>query len=66
MNYELSHDSIDETPEAKGRWFRSLNMSERMDMLCWFTDLILENNPSILEMKDVEPVEGRICVLEAK
>ena len=56
----VSHSRSEETPEAKARWFRSLPMSERMEMLCSFTDLALSANPSLQERKHVEPVAGRI------
>jgi hypothetical protein len=59
----ISHDRQAETPEAKARWFQSLSLSERMDLLCFFTDLALTNNPKILEQKDAQPVAGRIRVL---
>nr|HID12561.1 hypothetical protein [Anaerolineae bacterium] len=63
MNQAISHDRQEETPEAKARWFQSLSLSERMDLLCFFTDLILANNPGIVEQKDAQPVEGRVRVL---
>jgi hypothetical protein len=63
MNQTISHDRRDETPEAKARWFQSLSLPERMDLLCFFTDLVLSNNPQILERKDAQPIEGRIRVL---
>jgi hypothetical protein len=63
MNQIISHDWADESPEAKARWFQSLTMEERMDILCWFTDLILAANPRIVEQKRVEPVAGRVLVL---
>ena len=63
MVMTVSHDLEEETPEAKARWFQSLSLSERMDMLCFFTDLVLENNPRIVERKDAEPVTGRVRVL---
>ncbi len=63
MVMSVSHDLAEETPEAKARWFQSLSLSERMDMLCLFTDLVLENNPSVAERKDAEQVAGRIRVL---
>lgn len=63
MVMTISHDFEEETPEAKARWFQSLPPSERMDLLCFFTDLVLENNPRIAERKDAEPVAGRIRVL---
>lgn len=45
----ISHDRSDESPESKARWFQSLSLAERMDMLCFFTDLILDNNPKIVD-----------------
>lgn len=59
----ISHDLVEETPGAKARWFQSLSLSERMDLLCYFTDLVLENNPLIAERKDAKPVAGRVRVL---
>ena len=63
MNDKISHNRSDETIEAKVEWFRSLSLSERMDLLCNFTDLALALNPGILEKKDAQPVKGRIRVL---
>jgi hypothetical protein len=34
-----------------------------MELLCSFTDLILSNNPDIVEQKDAQPVPGRVLVL---
>ncbi len=62
-NYGVSHDWSEETIEAKARWFQSLTISERLDMLCFFTDLALAANPSLQEGRYVEPVQGRIQVL---
>jgi hypothetical protein len=59
----ISHDLVEETPEAKARWFQSLPLSERMDLLCAFTDLVLENNPLMVERKDAKPIAGRVRVL---
>jgi hypothetical protein len=64
MQEEISHSFDEETSESKARWFQSLSISERMEMLCSFTDMILENNPGIVERKDVKSVTGRIRVLE--
>jgi len=61
----VSHDRSEETPEAKARWFRSLSMSERMELLCEFTDLALSINPSLQESKHAEPVAGRVQVISA-
>ena len=45
----VAHDRGQETLEAKARWFQSLTLQERMDLLCTFTDLILSANPGIVE-----------------
>ena len=61
----VSHARAEETPEAKARWFRSLSMAERMQMLCDLTDLALSINPALLEKKRAEPAPGRIQVISA-
>ena len=63
MNLAISHDRRDETLEAKARWFQSLSVGEREDLLCYFTDIILDINPKIAERKNAQPVAGRILVL---
>lgn len=63
MDRSVSHDRKEETPKEKARWFQSLSMQERMDLLCEFTDMILAVNPGILDKKDVEPIKGRIQVI---
>jgi len=65
MSRWISHGREEESIEAKARWFQSLTLEERMRLLCEFTDLILANNPDIVEQKHVEPVEGRIRVISA-
>ncbi|REJ80798.1 MAG: hypothetical protein DWQ34_23350 [Planctomycetota bacterium] len=60
----VSHDRADESLEAKVRWFQSLTVQERMDLLCEMTDLALAANPDLPDQKHAEPVPGRICVLE--
>ena len=62
---DVTHDRSEETIEAKARWFRSLPLSERMDMLCFFTDLALTVNPALQERKDAQPVAGRVQVISA-
>lgn len=60
----ISHDfKNEETIEAKARWFQSLSLEERMDVFCAITNLILENNPQILEKKDARPASERVRVL---
>lgn len=63
MQRSISHDRQEETIESKALWFQSLSLEERMDLLCTYTDLILEVNPAIVEQKDAEPIEGRVLVL---
>jgi hypothetical protein len=63
MQTAISHDFAEETPEAKARWFQSLTLKERMEMLCAFTDMVLSVNPQIMDKKDVKPVAGRVLVL---
>jgi len=60
----ISHRREDETPEAKARWFQSLTLEERMDLLCAYTDLILQVNPKIAESKDAPSTSGRVQVLK--
>ena len=65
MNSQISHDRNDETIEAKVKWFRSLTLSERMDMLCTFTDFALELNPQLPDKKYAQQTKGRIQILSA-
>ena len=60
---EISHNIKDESIEAKVRWFRALPLPERMDMLCNFTDLLLELNPDLPGKKDAQSTKGRVRVL---
>ena len=63
VNGSISHDRQEETPEAKARWFRSLSVSDRMEILCSFTDLALTVNPSLQEKRIAQPIAGRIQVI---
>jgi hypothetical protein len=65
MKVTVSHDREEETPEAKARWFQSLPLAERMELLCSFTNLVLENNPRALEVKNTRSPAGRVRVLTA-
>ena len=66
MERKISHSREEETPEAKARWFQSLSLDERMELLCSFTNLVLEVNPGVLELKkNARPTSGRIRVLSA-
>ncbi len=63
MDRSVSHDRQEETMEAKARWFQSLTLDERIELLCQYTDMILAINPDIVEQKNAQPVKGRILVL---
>lgn len=63
MDQAVSHDRVEESQEAKARWFQSLTLTERMDLLCSFYDLFMSANPHILDRKDAESIKGRILVL---
>jgi hypothetical protein len=63
--HSVSHSRNDETLEAKALWFQSLTLEERMDYLCFITDLVLQKNPEMMRAKDAEPIAGRVRVLTA-
>ncbi len=63
MDASISHNRQDETPEGKARWFQSLTVRERAEMLCQFTDMILLVNPEVVSQKDAQPIAGRVLVL---
>jgi hypothetical protein len=63
MQVAISHDRAEETIEAKTRWFRSLTLEERMEVMCSMIDLALTINPQLAENKHAQPIEGRIRVL---
>jgi len=60
---QVTHNRQAETIEAKTRWFQSLSLEERAELLNAFTDLILEVNPKIAEQKSAQPIAGRIRVV---
>jgi len=49
MDNRISHDRKEESIEAKARWFQSLTLEERMELLCQFTEMILSANPEIMK-----------------
>jgi hypothetical protein len=59
----VSHDYQEEAIEAKARLFQSLPLAKRMELLCFFTDLMLAVNPDIVEQKDDESLTGSVRVL---
>ena len=65
MDSKISHNRNDETIEAKVKWFRTLNLTERMDMLCAYTDLALELNPQLPDKKYAKQTKKRIQIISA-
>ena len=63
MTAQVRHGRQHETLEAKARWFQGLTLTERMDLLSAYTDLILEDNPGAAQAKHAQPTSGRIRVL---
>jgi hypothetical protein len=59
----VSHDRAEETLANKSEWFRSLSLTDRMDLLCSFTDIALEINPGIVDLKDAEQASRSIRIL---
>lgn len=57
---EVGHDRSEETPQAKARWFASLSMNERMEMLVAFTELALATRPELLDKPVAEPTAKHI------
>jgi hypothetical protein len=55
MKQAVLHDRQQETIEAKTRWFRSLSMTERMEVFCSFTDLILSVNDDLKKKNNAQP-----------
>ena len=60
---QISHNIDDESIEAKVLWFRNLPISERMEMLCNYTDLALELNPDLAGKKDAQPTKRGVRIL---
>ena len=66
MRQAVLHNRQQETIEAKTRWFRSLSVTERMDIFCSITDLALSANPKLKDRVHAQPTTGRVQVLSAK
>ncbi|MCD4782284.1 MAG: hypothetical protein K8T10_00485 [Candidatus Eremiobacteraeota bacterium] len=66
MDNKVSHDRSEESIEAKVRWFKSLPVSERMEILCAFTDLALTINPDLPNKKDAKQTKGHIQIISLK
>lgn len=63
MKQAIRHNRQQESIEAKTRWFRSLSISERIEVFCSFTDLALSVNPKLKDKRHAQPIAGRVQVL---
>ena len=63
MNKGISHNREEETIDAKARWFQSLPLSERMEIMCAFTDLALEINPDLPDKKDAQSLDRSVQII---
>lgn len=61
----VSHDRRQETIDAKVRWFCSLSVADRMEILCEVTDLALSANPDLPRRKDAQSPARSIQVISA-
>lgn len=64
MSFGISHDRSEESPESKARWFQSLTIQQRMNMLVWFTNLALAANPDLADRRHARQTRGRVRVLK--
>lgn len=62
--FGVSHSRQGESLAGKARWFQSQSLQERMDYLCEITELVLQNNPRIVEDKEAPRPSGCVCILE--
>jgi hypothetical protein len=64
MKLTLSHEFIDESLNDKARWFASLTVEERIAWLNEWTEIVLQNNPDVLEkFSDDSAYKGPVYVL---
>jgi hypothetical protein len=67
MKLRLSHEFIDESLAEKARWFSGLRMEERIAWLDEWTEIILQNNPRVLEkFNDDNAFKGAVCLPRKK
>jgi DNA replication initiation complex subunit (GINS family) len=63
MTSSISRAFEEETLEAKARWFQSLTDDERMEIFDSLTEMISENNPTIIEQSYVEQTTRRTIII---
>ncbi len=59
----IRHGWSAESMTEKARWFQTLPVPERLDMLAFLTDMALDLNPELKEFKNAESTTGRVLVL---
>ena len=65
MKISVTHDRKEESVEQKVRWFKSLSLSERMDILCEFTEFALTMNPNLMDKDDAQQTKRSIQIVSA-
>jgi hypothetical protein len=63
MEPKVSHDWAEETLLAKARWFQSLSVEERAELLCEWTELAFAVDPDIADRRDAEPTRAGVLIL---
>ena len=61
--HTITHDRSLESLEEKARWFKTLSIEERLDMLSFLTDLALQRNPTLMEAKHDQSTSSRIRII---
>ena len=61
--HKISHSRSMESMAEKARWFRTLSVEERLDMLVFLTDVALRRNPAMAEKVHDQPSSDRIRVI---
>lgn len=67
MKLRLSDEFTDESLAEKARWFAGLTTEERIAWLDEWTEIILQNNPQVMErFHDDKSFKGTVCILRKK
>ena len=61
--HNITHDRSSESIREKAKWFQTLTVEERLDMLSFLTELALQRNPHLMEFKHDQPTSSRIRVI---
>jgi len=63
MDGSIGHSRQEESMEEKTRWFLSLSIKDRIEMLCSLTDIALTITPGIQDHRNVKSITGRVQIL---